>query len=191
MDNRTFRGRDSKLTMRAQDKDDYQKWCTRVITDRLAPVLVTGPSLFQPAKHGWAFLTDRNMANYKDYPDVMAGLLKLAQAGKDVLALTGDVHYPRLSEMRAGESTIREVIASPTSLVWGSEPGPAKKLDGVYTEAKLSGRKVWPEGIGIRGDNVAVLRFTRNGDRQLRLDLEFRMIQTNMTYRVGPLRLRY
>lgn len=191
MDNRTFRTRDGRHTLGANDRAAYDAWVARVVTDGLAPVLVTGPSLFQPAKHGWARLTDRNMANYGDYKVVMAGLLQLAQAGKDVLALTGDVHYPRLVELRSAGGTIREVIASPTSLVWGSEPGAAKQLEGVYTEAKLSGRRVWPDSPAIRGDNVAVLRFTRSDDRQLRLDLEFRMIQQGTTYRLEPIRLRY
>lgn len=191
MDNRTFRTRDGERTMREEDKQAYTAWMDRVIADGLAPVLATGPSLFQPPKHGWARLTDRNMANYGDYPFVMAGLLRLAQSGRDVLALTGDVHYPRLVELRAGGATIREVIASPTSLVWGSRPAPAAKVSGRYTDARLNGVNVWPTDDAVRGDNVAVLRFTRADDHQLRLDLQFLMIRQGTSLPLAQLRLRH
>ncbi|WP_395657257.1 hypothetical protein [Nocardioides sp.] len=189
MDNRTFRATDGETTLRAADLQRYRDWVEDVVADRLVPVLVTGPSLLQPVKHGWDKVKDRNFANYGDYGAVMDGLTGLARRGRGVLALTGDVHYGRVTDARifgttpeAGTpfGTIREVISSPTALVWGSDhqradvppthfaPGePAVKLDTSAT---------WPAPADIRGDHVALLKFTRNAGG-VALEVQYRMIR--------------
>src|SRR6476661_2442461 len=92
----------------------FRRGSTGVIETKGIAVLVTGPSLFQEAKGGLARKAfDSNLSNYTDYGEIMDGLLKLSQAGRPSLLLTGDVHYGRI--VRAWDrmwphSTIHEVI---------------------------------------------------------------------------------
>jgi hypothetical protein len=70
--------------MRQSDLDAFESWIDRVIAAKGIPVLVTGPSLFQPPKAALAKKAmDSNLSNYDDYGDIMAGLLKTgADAGQ-------------------------------------------------------------------------------------------------------------
>jgi hypothetical protein len=127
LDNRTLR-KGNLRNMRSMTDEQvlaYNDWVLRMIdTPGSMPVLVTGPSLFQnPSKHRWM---DLNFADVEEYPTVINGLLRLSEAGRTPLALTGDVHYPRVTRARydAGSPSrpwapLHEVIASPASLVKG------------------------------------------------------------------------
>lgn len=189
MDNRTFRGTDGKHTLQDADLQLYRDWVDDVVARRLVPVLVTGPSLLQPGKSWWGRLLDRSFADYGDYGDVMDGLTTLARHGRGALALTGDVHYGRVVDARifgtapeAGTpfGSIREVISSPTALVWGSEhqrPGtaPTRFAPGAAA-VKLDTVTAWPGRDDIRGDHVALLRFTRTAGG-VALEVQYRMIR--------------
>jgi hypothetical protein len=137
------------------------------------PILVTGPSLFQdPKKKHLRF--DLNFANVLEYPTIMDGLLRLSEAGRTPLTLTGDVHYPRLSrtthDRGSGSrpwSPIYEVISSPASLVSGKHSGsvptgpiPTYDID-TQAGATLACEKQWPNSkLPAMGNNVALLKFT-------------------------------
>ena len=137
MDNRTFRERDTIFvearTLRPPDLLLFEDWVDRVInSDTLLPILVTGPSLFQPPKRFGEKELDRNISNYADYPAIMEGLMKLSSHGRPPLTLTGDVHYGRvISAIHATGNPARtwsklyEVISSPSALVAGPDK-PAK-----------------------------------------------------------------
>ena len=201
MDNRTFRTPDGQHTMRSDDLELYRAWVDDVGRRRLVPIVVTGPSLFQPAKHGLKRLLDRNFANYDDYPDVMDGLTGLARQGRRVLALTGDVHYGRTidatlfgTDAATGTSvgSIREIISSPASLVWGSKhqrPGvaPTRFAPGAPA-VKLDTTPVWPGKPDIRGDHVTLLKFTRAAGG-VSLEIQYRMIREVAGQSLGSYRL--
>lgn len=174
LDNRTFR--DESTTMRRRDRALFEAWTQAMLTSRSVPVIVTGPSLFQPARAGLQRSMDRNIANYDDYPVLMRGLLRLARAGRPVLALTGDVHYGRVTDatvfgMDAGSTSstgfVREVIASPAALVAPFHHTSATVPPARFTPDPASGpmtlRKVWPGSDDVKGNNVALLQFRRNG----------------------------
>jgi hypothetical protein len=139
------------------------------------PVLVTGPSLFQGPKTE-RLRDDLNFANVTEYPLIMDGLTRLTASGRTPLALTGDVHYPRVTKAEYPPGTtsrpwgaIHEVISSPTSLVmFGGTPTAAPKgkdrfdID-TQRKTNLRCQKLWPAG-DMRdkhiGNQVAILKFT-------------------------------
>ncbi|WP_395695187.1 hypothetical protein [Nocardioides sp.] len=201
MDNRTFRDPDAKHTMRPGDLDLYRAWVAEAIADRLVPVLVTGPSLVQPGKGWWGRLLDRNFADYGDYRDIVGGLSELARHGRGALALTGDVHYGRVADVRllgtapdAGTPIgwVREVISSPSALVWGSDhqrPAAPRTEPGLG----LTTEAVWPGGEDVRGDHVALLKFTRSAGG-VAVEIQYRMVREvrgpgRGTYRLPPVLL--
>jgi hypothetical protein len=123
MDNRT--SRTGTRTMSKRTLAEFGEWTSRVARSRTIPVLITGPSIFQDKRsHFAAEILDSNLANYQDFKDIMDGLKMMAQSGKTVLLLTGDVHYARilqadlkLTQLSGPGGSMYEVISSPTSLV--------------------------------------------------------------------------
>ena len=176
MDNRTFRERDTIFvearTLRPPDLLLFEDWVDRVInSDTLLPILVTGPSLFQPPKRFGEKELDRNISNYADYPAIMEGLMKLSSHGRPPLTLTGDVHYGRvISAIHATGNPARtwsklyEVISSPSALVAGPDK-PAKMPDSRFTVegtgSMLRCSMMWPTDSRPMGDHVALLKFGR------------------------------
>jgi hypothetical protein len=176
MDNRTFRERDTIFvrarTLRPEDLRLFDSWVDRVIASvTLLPILVTGPSLFQPPKRFGEKELDRNISNYADYPQIMEGLMKLSSHGRPPLTLTGDVHYGRvISAIHATGnpartwSKLHEVISSPSALVAGSDK-PAKVPDSRFTVegtgSMLRCSMIWPTDSKAMGDHVALLKFGR------------------------------
>jgi hypothetical protein len=177
MDNRTFRQRDTIFvkarTLRTEDLHLFERWVDRVIaSETLLPILVTGPSLFQPPKRFGEKELDRNIANYADYPEIMEGLMKLSSHGRPPLALTGDVHYGRvISAIHATGNPARtwskmhEIISSPSALVMGPHK-PAKVPDSRFTVegtgSILRCSLMWPTtDPPTVGNHVALLKFAR------------------------------
>jgi hypothetical protein len=178
LDNRTFRtvskrGAPGSSTL-ADDLERFDAWTDEVIASSdLLPVLITGPSLFQPAKGMFEKYLDLNLANLTDYPHIMRGLLKLSSHGRQPLALTGDVHYGRVisathwtGNQHRPWGKLYEVISSPTSLVALSSRSEAKKPDRYFhvegTADLLDTAMQWPvRDPGKMGDHVALLKFSR------------------------------
>lgn len=189
MDNRTHRsvhesrGQEVIQSLRDDDRKRFDAWVDRMVeTPDAVPVLVTGPSLFQPpSSKRWA---DLNAADVAEYPDIMAALQRMLRAGRPALALTGDVHYPRVTRARpsrAPESRdgatdprpqhpwpdLHEVISSPASIVAPQKPKRAKpERPDFDIDAGRGGRlactKTWPDDPHeVVGDHVALLEFTR------------------------------
>jgi hypothetical protein len=123
MDNRT--SRNGTRTTSDFTLTDFRDWTRRVVDSSTIPVLITGPSIFQDKRsHFAAEILDSNLANYRDFSDIMDGLKMMARSGKTVLLLTGDVHYARilqadlkLTQLTKPGGSMYEVISSPTSLV--------------------------------------------------------------------------
>jgi hypothetical protein len=220
MDNRTFRVPDRSRTLPHRPHpwapgpaadfglDQFRAWAKRVADKGAYGVIVTGQSLFQPPAP-WlkARVADRHLADYKDYPQIMTTVMKLARAGRPVLCLTGDVHYGRVIsavEERTG-ARLYEVISSPTSLVTtvGIDQYSALEnsvfsvfghRDPTYRHrsapdvptrftvpdedrTSLRLRRLFPLA-GEKGNHVALLRFQRAGFG-LQLTVDYRMTATD------------
>ncbi|SNT44242.1 hypothetical protein SAMN05421812_10690 [Asanoa hainanensis] len=203
MDNRSFRTPDRRHTLphgphplapnasSAYGLAQFQQWVRRVAAQGHYGVVVTGQSLFQPpAKWFKSTFGDRNLSNYRDYPAIMSALVGLAEAGRPVLCLTGDVHYGRVLgalDVRGG-AELYEVISSPAALVstvgmdqfsalankakhlFGGPGDPAHRhrdapdVPDWFTAggAKLALRRKYPLH-NEKGNHVALLRFRRSG----------------------------
>lgn len=120
-DGRTFRDPDRRFMLSRAGRDQLDAWAQRVIDGRLFGVFVSGQSLFsEPAGFFTGKIADYEMPNYQDFPQIVRALTRIADAGRPVLCLTGDVHWGRVTEARdqiSGRTAFREIIASPTSLV--------------------------------------------------------------------------
>ncbi len=216
MDNRTFRTEvetDEGETMRSLRRADLQRfeaWVERMIaTPQAVPLLVTGPSLLQPpSTKRWA---DLNAADVLEYPDVMGGLQRMLRAGCAPLALTGDVHYPRVTRARPARPPtggggplathpwpdLHEVISSPASLVAFQSPKKSKPARPDFDiDAGRGGRlactKLWPRDPDrVVGDQVAVLEFTRRSTG-VELTVRYYPVENGGTRSLAlpPIRLR-
>ncbi len=118
-DTRTNKDFDRHFTMTAhQQLDD---WVASVIAQRGFGVFVSGQSLFrEPAGGVGGAVGDYELPNYEDYGRIMRSLQRLADAGRPLLCLTGDVHWGRVTTARdrqTGRVTFSEIISSPASLV--------------------------------------------------------------------------
>lgn len=192
MDNRTFRSPDRVRTLPPGGLVQFQDWARRLRVQGLYGVVVTGQSLFQPpAPWFTGVFGDRHLSNYDDYPGIMSTLVRLAQDGRPVLCLTGDVHYGRIlgaHDARTG-AELYEVISSPASLVTSvgvdqfaglankvkglfghsdptyrhrSAPAPPDSFTPTNVDTKFYLRQKYPLH-GEKGNHVALLRFRRAG----------------------------
>jgi hypothetical protein len=94
-----------------------EKWVDRLNAERLVGVFVSGQSLFRAAADQISGqVADKELPNYKDYAPVVRCLQR---AKRPMLALTGDVHWGRVTRAldAAGTARITEVVVSPASLV--------------------------------------------------------------------------
>lgn len=221
MDNRTRRreveerGRTVIRSLHPDDLARFGAWVDRMIATRgSVPVLVTGPSLLQPpSSKRWA---DVNAADVAEYPEIMGGLHRMLRAGCPPLALTGDVHYPRVSRARttrapgrtqgdqrdapasgAAWPDIHEVISSPASLVSPQKDKKTKPARPHFSiEAGAGGRlactKTWPEDPDrVVGNHVALLEFARR-ETGLELSVRYYRIADNgrCSYALPPIALK-
>jgi hypothetical protein len=118
-DQRSFRLEDQSRSATAEAIDQLDDWVTRLVRDGKHGALVTGQSLLDlPASGFEGKIADRTPANYGDYGPILRSLVRLADAGRPALLLTGDVHWGRVTAIReAGRALFYEVICSPASLV--------------------------------------------------------------------------
>lgn len=150
-------------------------------------LLASGQALFvdRPGTTD-AKLKDAELANYAQFDLVERTLERLADAGVPVVYATGDVHWGRVSEalhLPSGRRLLHEVICSPSRLI--ETPFADQKAQLANTLRGLFGRRqTWPrhaeppapparfgrarrfaptQVFGRRGDQVALLQFTRAG----------------------------
>lgn len=130
-------------------------------------VLVVGQPIFVAPTGPRGHITDWGMADHGQYAELVRAL---SRTQHDLLVLTGDVHYGRISrcELPSGASLI-EVIASPFALVdprvggkWHAPPQvfPAVPVPGVTQSA------IWHEQTHVLATNqFATLEFSADGSR--------------------------
>jgi hypothetical protein len=120
-DTRSGKDPDRKFTMSEAARKELDLWATDVIDKKRFGVFVSGQSLFgKAAGRLTGFVGDYELANYKDYGQIVGILKRLVDARRPVLCLTGDVHWGRVSttkDIRTGRTAFAEVISSPASLV--------------------------------------------------------------------------
>ena len=126
LDSRTDRDRDMSRLLRPEVSTQVADWADRVARDSrfVAAVVVTGQSLLEAeVSAATGAIADYALANYKKpYQALLRALGTIAGAGKQVLLLTGDVHWGRVTTVRdrqqVPEATVfHELISSPASLV--------------------------------------------------------------------------
>jgi hypothetical protein len=119
LDQRSQRRDDTTATLAPGVLGRVDAWVDRLLAEGGYGAVVTGQSLLdEPVGSFDGKVADRMLANYGDYPHLMRRLARLADAGRPVLLLTGDVHWGRVTEIRQRDRVrFYEVICSPSSLV--------------------------------------------------------------------------
>lgn len=119
LDQRSLRREDARSALTESALDRVDSWVDHLIRRRLYGAVVTGqPLLDLPAKPWEEKFVDRTLPNYGDYRRLVRALLRLSDAGRPVLLLTGDVHWGRVSRIRERiRDRFIEFICSPASLV--------------------------------------------------------------------------
>lgn len=99
--------------------EQLNAWVDDVIEAKKFGAVVTGQSLLdKPMGSLKGRVADWMLANYDDYEGVVKALERLAEEGRPVLLLTGDVHWGRVTTIKRGDRIMfHEIICSPTSLV--------------------------------------------------------------------------
>lgn len=105
-------------------------------------VLVVGQPLFAE-ESGWrGALTDRSLADFRQYHELVAAL---AGSRHDIVVLTGDVHFGRLATCQLpGGARIIELIASPFALVDPIATGKWKPAPATFPAAPRRGGPRFP-----------------------------------------------
>ncbi len=168
-------------------RQELVRWVRKLNDEKLVGVFATGQSLFRdPQGKVAGAVADKELPNYRDYAEVVA---TLQQAQLPLFALTGDVHWGRLTAARDGANRprVNEVIVSPLSLV--TTPGSDQVhtawnwAKGVFGTAdplpRHSDADPAPQQFGagagrlstqvlknLKGDQLALLSFTFDASRQ-------------------------
>jgi hypothetical protein len=119
LDQRSMRRDDRSATLTPAGLAQLNAWVDRVISERKFGAVVTGQSLLdKPVGEFGGKVADWMLSNYNDYALVLRALARLADAGRPVLLLTGDVHWGRITSIKqAGRTRFFEIVCSPASLV--------------------------------------------------------------------------
>lgn len=146
LDQRSHRQPDRSSALTTDALEQLNTWVDRLIAEKKFGALVTGQSLLdEPTGNIRGRVADWTLANYGDYAAVVEALERLADAGRPVLLLTGDVHWGRVTAIREnGRTKFYEIICSPTSLVSTVGSDQLKNLGAGFRS--LFGRKPdpWP-----------------------------------------------
>jgi hypothetical protein len=120
-DTRSMRDAHRRFSMSEAAHQQMEHWVGDTIAKKQFGVFISGQSLFTHASGKIAgAVGDYALPNYDDYGRILLRLQKLADAGRAVLCLTGDVHWGRVvtaMDIRTGRTAFAEIISSPLSLV--------------------------------------------------------------------------
>ena len=191
LDNRSER--DTQLTqlMNPAAQADLVAWAARVAgnANLVGGVVVTGQSLLEnPASGVTGSIADYALANYQEpYAALLTAFTTVIESGKQLLLLTGDVHWGRVASVRDRQRDVtafHEVITSPASLVKTVGADQVSDIIGAV-KTLFGGGDPWPRHgdvkappshlphssqrfrteswLAHRGNQCAVLRITRRG----------------------------
>ena len=147
-DTRTTKEYKGKYTLDPKHLKKLNDWVDRLLREKKTGIFVSGQSLLQAKVDGSvkALAAGYSLSNYEDYADILKALRRLADGGRPVLFLTGDVHWSRITTIRDvgnGRMGFCEVISSPTSLV--DTPGWDQLWTAKNAVAKLINKgEYWP-----------------------------------------------
>jgi hypothetical protein len=191
LDTRTKRTND--LMMSPTSAAEVDKWAKFVIDEKRIPILITGQTIFEE-KAGFfgTHFGDARLANHDDYGVLVKALMRMVDAGRPVLCLTGDVHFGRILSIENSPKANRlyEVISSPVSLVenvvtnvfspitslfkkksdWPKHSEPPTKP---FTLLDFGAAYDFRTSHGQRGNHVVMLTFGRIGDTAVRMKATF------------------
>jgi len=168
-------------------------WADFVIHENRIPILITGQSIFEE-KAGFfgTRFADARLANHDDYGVLVKALMRMIDAGRPVLCLTGDVHFGRILTIENSPKANRlyEVISSPVSLVENVVANAFSPITSLFKK-----KSDWPKhgeppmkpftlldfgadydfrtSHGQRGNHVVMLTFGRIGDTAVRIKAAF------------------
>ena len=169
---------------------DVLRWCAELGPRKKHGLFVTGQSMFAgPASWVGGTVADKELSNYADCKQVVRAL---ADNERDLICITGDVHWGRFVRSRDphAERNIYEVITSPSALVTSVGSDQVANTRN-FLRGLFGRRKAWPRHSdapvpesywhqrwlgnrfrsertrAIKGDQVAVLSFCRAGQRVL------------------------
>ncbi|MBP0591971.1 hypothetical protein J8I87_20020 [Paraburkholderia sp. LEh10] len=172
--------------------DAMNKWVADLIAAHAAGepavgLLASGQALFiDPPATDWSKKTfDAEMPNYAQFDVLQTAIGKLADNGIPVVYMTGDVHWGRVASGQDLQTGIKiyEVIASPSRLIrvpfLDTAKEAANSIKGIFGKSNpwprhsdpdpvpdrfgLNHRFVLNAEYGQRGDQVAIVSFTRVG----------------------------
>jgi hypothetical protein len=162
--------------MTQDDEDLLREWVLS-LASKGPGILVLGQPLFLDSGTKWfapRMFEDFSLADYRQFERLLA---ILNDAPRDILILSGDVHYSRLARMLLpNDRAIWELINSPLALVVGlrrSKTDTAQKPRKVEGAARIgAGQLKTISPIRPGDDSIAVLSISRHGLR-VRVKAEF------------------
>ncbi|WNG37319.1 metallophosphatase [Archangium violaceum] len=122
-DTRTFRTPDLKHMMTEETLQALTAWVSHCAKHGRIGIFSTGQSLLMEKPSLFGRTTeDTELPNYEDFGVLMKELERLMREAGDLLLLTGDVHWGRVTSLVPTDSLLSgrqayEVISSPSSLV--------------------------------------------------------------------------
>jgi hypothetical protein len=135
-DTRSNKDPDRGFTMLPGQHKQLRRWVNRVIDERLFGVFVSGQSVFEdPISEVKGAVADYELPNYRDFDQLMETLGRLAEAGRPLICMTGDVHWGRIAsaqDITTGRTAITEIISSPSSLVTTVGADTVKRIGGFF-----------------------------------------------------------
>ena len=146
LDQRTQRQPDRSSTLGLNGLEQLDDWVDRVVGEEKFGAVITGQSLLdKPVGEFTGMVADWMLPNYGDYRAVVKSLARLADAGRPVFLLTGDVHWGRITKVKqAGRTRFIEIICSPTSLVTSVGADQTKRLGAGFRKFFLGEETRWP-----------------------------------------------
>lgn len=123
LNGRTHRQEDLTASFSPAALTALDGWNADLRSSSRFPLFLTGQSMLDlPSSTFSGATADYMQSNYRDFPRVMGALDALAKERADVLLLTGDVHFGRVSELTptaslGTQTRLYEVISSPSTLV--------------------------------------------------------------------------
>lgn len=181
---KSLMGPKAVAAMQAWEKDLVD---THAAGQPVVGLLASGQALFiDPPESNWRKKTfDAEMPNYAQFDVLQATLGRLADNGIPIVYMTGDVHWGRVAsghDLQTG-TALYEVIASPSRLIrtplLDTAKEAANSVKGIFGGGNAWPRHSDPEDVpdrfgvnhrftlrqefGRRGDQVAILSFTRVG----------------------------
>lgn len=146
-DTRSGKDPERGFTMPESEHQQLNNWVDRVIAERRVGVFVSGQSVFEdPINSLKGAIADYELPNYGDFGRIMQTLQRLADAGRPLICLTGDVHWGRIAtaqDTNSGRTAITEIIASPSSLVTTVGSDTLKEIGG-FLQGLVGVQNPWP-----------------------------------------------